>query len=125
MLTTNTRMAIASESQRARLALPLPSSDTTAAPMIGNQMTVLSRLECKSILFFSFSFVALIHAREDQKQASCLHFSTQDHQPQPAEQGNETQDHGERIGIQVSRLHPAHRCREAADAGGGTVDQHV
>src|SRR6185312_7896276 len=47
------------------------------------------------------------------------------HPPQPAEQHDEAEDHGERITVQITGLNPAHRRGDATDTGRRAVDQDI
>src|SRR5690348_7783486 len=105
MLTAKIRIETPSASQRARLALSPPTSATTAPPMMGSQIRRLSKGQVEVILII---FLGLAHDV-----------------PEPAEQRDEAKNHGKRISIQISGLHPAHRRGDAGDTSRGAVDQHV
>src|SRR5882724_239672 len=153
MLTRNTRIATASASRRARVARPVPASDTSAPPKIGNQITRLNKgqVVCMVIVLWPDGSKTVRPEVSKGKLSSCpvrscldtsarmelvmthmflTHvFSQPDscphHPPQPTQQCDQAQDHGESISIQISRLHPAYGRGNTADTRGRTVDEDV
>src|SRR5690348_834593 len=106
-LTASTIRVTNSDSQRAALGRALPQKSTRIAPATGIQ---ISRLSSGQVLM---QFPQLARA------------SVQSPIPESAQQQDQSDDHRERIGVEITRLQLAHDLRAARHERGGAVDHHA